>query len=167
MAEDPPNKKVKKSLSPKQMESKKQRDSLRRNMFLRMKEEESLRIGMSIRDIALKEQGFDVKQDEDKSEKYEFDAYKHAKQVKNGEIIYPSRPPSVGRSVSSNDPVRETMRNFTRKTITKVITVLEEKVRNEYARQKVDMYFKTSYSRNDRAARRAKAIMQNSLVQKS
>ena len=63
------------------MENKKQRDGLRRNVFLRRKEEESLRIGMSIRNIALEEQGFDVKQDEDKSEKYEFDAHKHAKQV--------------------------------------------------------------------------------------
>ena len=52
------------------------------------------------------------------------------------------------------------MRKFTRKTITKVIARLEEEVRNEEAQKKVDKLIMMSFSRNDPAARRAKAIMQ-------
>jgi hypothetical protein len=52
------------------------------------------------------------------------------------------------------------MCKFTRKTITKVISRLEEEVRNEEARKKVDKLIMMSFSRNDPATRRAKAIMQ-------
>jgi hypothetical protein len=51
------------------------------------------------------------------------------------------------------------MRRFTRKTITKVIDVLEEEVRNEEARKKLDMLFEKWYSINDPATRRTKAIL--------
>jgi len=98
------------------MEKRREKGSLRIQMFNRMKEEEELRKGMSIRDAFLQEQGIDVKEDEVKCEKYEFDAYKHAKKVQNGELIYPSRPASVGGgSVSSHHPVRTMMRKFTQK----------------------------------------------------
>ena len=53
-------------------------------------EEEELAKGMSIRHIFLQEQGLIVKDDEDKSEKYEFDAHEswheHARKDLNGEI---------------------------------------------------------------------------------
>ena len=137
-----------------------ERGSLRMTIYNRMKQEEELSKGMTIRNIFLKEQGFNVKEDEDKSEKYELDLYKHAKEIENGEISYPSRAPSVGRSVSSHHPVRAMMRKFTRKTITKVIARLEEEVRNEEARKKVDQLIMMSFSRNDPSTRRAKAIMQ-------
>ena len=52
------------------------------------------------------------------------------------------------------------MRKFTRKTITKVISVLEEEVRVEVVRKQVDKFFKMSFSHNDPATRRAKAMMQ-------
>ena len=130
-------------------------------MFNKKKGEEELSKGMTIRNIFLQEQGLDVKEDEDKSEKYEFDAYKHAKTVQNGELTIPSRPASVGRiSVSSHHPVRAMMRKFTRKTITKVIAVLEEVGRIEVVSKQVDKFFKMSFSRNDPATRRAKAMMQ-------
>jgi len=152
--------KKKKNMSEKKLKKKQEHDSFRINMFIRQKTEEVLRTGMTIRDLALKVQGFNVKEDEDKSEKYELDLYKHAKEIENGEISYPSRAPSVGRSVSSHHPVRAVMRKFTRKTITKVIARLEEEVRNEEARKKVDQLIMMSFSRNDPSTRRAKAIMQ-------
>ena len=152
--------KKKKNMSEKKLKKKQEHDSFRINMFIRQKTEEVLRTGMTIRDLALKAQGFNVKEDEDKSEKYELDLYKHAKEIENGEISYPSRAPSVGRSVSSHHPVRAMMRKFTRKTITKVIARLEEEVRNEEARKKVDQLIMMSFSRNDPSTRRAKAIMQ-------
>jgi hypothetical protein len=152
--------KKKKNMSEKKLKKKQEHDSFRINMFIRQKTEEVLRTGMTIRDLALKAQGFNVKEDEDKSEKYELDLYKHAKEIENGEISYPSRAPSVGRSVSSHHPVRAVMRKFTRKTITKVIARLEEEVRNEEARKKVDQLIMMSFSRNDPSTRRAKAIMQ-------
>ena len=134
---------------------------LRMQMFNRKKGEEELRKGMTIRNIFLQSQGFDVKEDEDKSEKYEFDAYKHAKKIQNGELTIPSRPASIGRiSVSSHHPVRAMMRKFTRKTIAKVIKTLEEKVQIEENRKKVDVVFKRLYARNDPATRRAKAAFQ-------
>jgi uncharacterized lipoprotein len=109
--------KKKKILSPLQMEKKIQRDNLRRTMFIKMKEEESLRIGMCIRDIVLKEQGFDVKPEEDKSEKYEFDAYKQAKKIQNGEPTYPRWPASVGcGSVSSYQPWLDALQDRCAKT---------------------------------------------------
>jgi len=152
--------KKKKNMSEKKLKKKQEHDSFRINMFIRQKTEEVLRTGMTISDLALKAQGFNVKEDEDKSEKYELDLYKHAKEIENGEISYPSRAPSVGRSVSSHHPVRAVMRKFTRKTITKVIARLEEEVRNEEARKKVDQLIMMSFSRNDPSTRRAKAIMQ-------
>jgi len=152
--------KKKKNMSEKKLKKKQEHDSFRINMFIRQKTEEVLRTGMTIRDLALKAQGFNVKEDEDKSEKYELDLYKHAKEIENGEISYPSRAPSVGRSVSSHHPVRAVMRKFTRKTITKVIARLEEEVRNEEARKKVDQLIMMSFSSNDPSTRRAKAIMQ-------
>ena len=79
-----PNKK--KHLSAKKLEKKKEHDSLRITMFNRKKTEEVLRTGMTLCDLALKAQGFDVKEDEDKSEKYEFDAYKHAKKVQKANL---------------------------------------------------------------------------------
>jgi hypothetical protein len=148
-------------------EKKHERDGLRMKIFNRQREEEELAKGMSIRNIFLQEQGLIVKDDEDKSEKCEFDAYEHAMKVVNGKISYPTRPPSfAGHSVSSDHPVRGMMRKITRKTITKVITVLEEEVRNEEARKKVDMLFETWYSRNDPATRRTKAMMQKSMGKK-
>ena len=145
---------------PTRMEKRREKGSLRIQMFNRMKEEEELRKGMSIRDAFLQEQGIDVKEDEVKCEKYEFDAYKHAKKVQNGELIYPSRPASVGGgSVSSHHPVRTMMRKFTQKTITKVIAVLEDECRIEEVRKQVDELFEMAYSRHDPATRRAKAMM--------
>lgn len=145
---------------PTRMEKRREKGNLRIQMFNRMKEEEELRKGMSIRDAFLQEQGIDVKEDEVKCEKYEFDAYKHAKKVQNGELIYPSRPASVGGgSVSSHHPVRTMMRKFTQKTITKVIAVLEDECRIEEVRKQVDELFEMAYSRHDPATRRAKAMM--------
>ena len=51
------------------------------------------------------------------------------------------------------------MRKFTRKTITKAIKKLEEKVQIEENREKVDVVFKRLYARNDPATRRAKAAL--------
>ena len=139
---------------PTRMEKRREKGNLRIQMFNRMKEEEELRKGMSIRDAFLQEQGIDVKEDEVKCEKYEFDA------VQNGELIYPSRPASVGGgSVSSHHPVRTMMRKFTQKTITKVIAVLEDECRIEEVRKQVDELFEMAYSRHDPATRRAKAMM--------
>jgi len=56
-----------------------------RRKFNCQREEEELTKGMSIRHIFLQEQGLIVKDDEDKSEKYEFDAHEHARKVLNGE----------------------------------------------------------------------------------
>jgi hypothetical protein len=129
-------------------------------MFNRMKAEEELSKGMTIRNIFLQAQGFDVKEDEDKSEKYEFDAYKHVKKVQNCQLTYPSRAASVGRgSVSSHHPVRAMMRNLTNKTITKAIAVLEEERRIEVVSKQVDTFFQMSFSRNDPATRRSKGMM--------
>ena len=58
------------------------------------------------------------------------------------------------------------MRKFTRKTITKVIAVLEEKVRIQAVSKQVDKFYKMSLSRNDAATRRAKATMQKSMGKK-
>ena len=152
------DKKMKTNQFPTRLEKRRERGDLRRTMFIRKKAEEELSKGMTIRNIFLQSQGFDVKEDEDKSEKYEFDAYKHAKKIQNGELTIPSRPASIGRiSVSSHHPVRAMMRKFTRKTIAKVIKKLEEKVQIEENRKKVDVVFKRLYSRNDPATRRAKA----------
>jgi hypothetical protein len=138
---------------PTRMEKRRKKGNLRIQMFNRMKEEEELRKGMSIRDAFLQEQGIDVKEDEVKCEKYEFDAYKHAKKVQNGKLIYPSRPASVGGgSVSSHHPVRTMMRKFTQKTITKVIAVLEDECRIEDVRKQVDELFEMAYSRHDPAS---------------
>jgi hypothetical protein len=52
------------------------------------------------------------------------------------------------------------MRKLTRKTITKAIKKLEEKVQSEADRVKVDVLFERLYARNDRATRRAKAAFQ-------
>ena len=155
------DRKMKTNQFPTRLEKRRDRGDLRRTMFIRKKAEEELSKGMTIRNIFLQSQGFDVKEDEDKSEKYEFDAYKHAKQVQNGELTVPSRPASIGRiSVSSHHPVRAMMRKFTRKTIAKVIKTLEEKVQIEENRKKVDVVFKRLYARNDPATRRAKAAFQ-------
>jgi hypothetical protein len=41
---------------------------------------------MSILHIFLQDQGLIVNDDEDKAEKYEFDAHEHARKILNGEI---------------------------------------------------------------------------------
>jgi hypothetical protein len=149
------------------LEKRRDHGDLRMKMFNRKKAEEELSKGMTIRNIFLQAQGIDVKEDEDKSEKYEFDAYKHAKKVQSGELTYPSRAASIGRvSVSSHHLVRVMMSKFTRKTITKVIAVLEEEVRIEVVSKQVDKFYKMSLSRNDPATRRAKAMMQNIIGKK-
>ena len=159
--------KMKTNQFPTRWEKRRDLGDLRKEMFNKKKGEEELSKGMAIRNIFLREQGFDVKEDEDNSEKYEIDAYKHAKKVQNGEIPYPSRPSSIGRiSVSSHHPVRAMMRKFTRKTITKVIAVLEEKVRIQAVSKQVDKFYKMSLSRNDPATRRAKATMLKSMGKK-
>ena len=158
------DRKMKANRFPTRFEKRRDRGDLRKQMFNRKKGEEELSKGMTIRNIFLQAQGFDVKEDEDKSEKYEFDAYKHAKKVQNGELTYPSRAASIGRvSVSSHHPVRAMMSKFTRKTIAKVITVLEEEVRIEVVSKQVDKFYKMSLSRNDPATRRAKAMMLKSM----
>ena len=155
------DRKMKTNQFPTRLEKRRDRGDLRRTMFIRKKAEEELSKGMTLRNIFLQSQGFDVKEDEDNSEKYDFDAYKHAKKVQNGELTIPSRPPSVGRiSVSSHHPVRAMMRKFARKTITKVIAVLEEKVRIQAVSKQVDKFYKMSLLRNDPATRRAKAAFQ-------
>ena len=58
------------------------------------------------------------------------------------------------------------MRKFTRKTTTKVIDVLEEKVRIQAVSKQVDKFYKMSLSRNDPATRRAKATMLKSMGKK-
>jgi hypothetical protein len=162
-----PQKKKKKILSPQQMEKKKQRDSLRRNIFLRTKEEEELSKGMSFRDIALKEQGFEVKQEEDNSEKFDFDL-EHVKKVTFGGFSYPSGSPSEPArsetgSVSSHYPVRGIMRKFTRKLITKAIKKLEEKVQIEVDREKVDVLIERFFARNKHATPRARAAFKKGM----
>ena len=147
-----------------QMEKKKQRDALRINKYLSTKEEERLRIGMSICEATLRAKGFEVKQEEDKTEKFESDL-EHVKKVTFREFPYPSGSASeparsVTGSVSSHYPVRGIMRKFTRKTITKAIKKLEEKVQIEENRKKVNVVFKRLYARNDPATRRAKAALQ-------
>jgi hypothetical protein len=159
----------KKNLSAKKLEQKRARGNVRIQMVIRTIEEKQLSKGMSIRNVFNQEQGIIVQQDEDKNEVNAFDTYDHAKkvQVGKGEMSYPSGPPSfAGHSVSSHHPVRGMMRKFTRKTITKVITVLEEEVRNEEVRKKVDMLFETWYSCNDPATRRTKAIFKKSMGKK-
>jgi hypothetical protein len=154
------DRKLKTNQFPTRLQKRRDKGDLRKEMFNRKKGEEELSKGMTIRNIFLQAQGFDVKEDEDKSEKYEFDAYKHAKKVQNGELTYPSRAASVGRgSVSSHHPVRAMMRKFTRKTITKVIAVLEEERQIEVVSKQVDKFFQMSFSRNDPATRRAKSRM--------
>ena len=161
------DRKIKTNQFPTILAKRRENRGLRMQMFNRKKGEEELRKGMTIRKIFLQSQGFDVKEDEDNSEKYDFDAYKHAKKVQNGELTIPSRPPSVGRiSVSSHHPVRAMMRKFARKTITKVIAVLEEKVRIQAVSKQVDKFYKMSLSRNDPATRRAKATMLKSMGKK-
>jgi len=153
----------KKNISENKLEEKRVRGNLRMQMFNRQKGEEELSKGMSIRNIFLQEQGLLVRQDEDKNEINAFDAYDHAKKVKNEEMSYPSGPPSfAGHSISSNHPVRGIMRKRTRKTINQVISVLEQEVRNEANRKEVDRLFNKLYSLNNRATRRTKAVMQKS-----
>jgi hypothetical protein len=154
----------KKYTSPSQsahQEKQKQRGMLRITMFNNCKAEEQLTKGMSICEDALRAKGFEVKQEEDKTEKFAFDL-EHVKKVTFGEFSYPSGSPSEPSrsetgSVSSHYPVRGIMRKFTRKTITKVITQLEEKVQIEEDREKVDVLIKRLYARNNHATRRAQA----------
>ena len=159
--------KKKKILSPAQMEKKKQRDALRISMYLRTKEEERIRIGMSICEDALRAKGFEVKQEEDKTEKFDFD-WEHVKKVTFGEYPYPSgslSEPSRSEngSVSSHYPVRGIMRKFTRKTITKAIKQLEEKVQIEEDREKVEVLIEMLYASNNFASRRAKAAFKKGM----
>ena len=158
-----PNKK--KYVSPSTLEHQKKRDNLRMTKFIGSKEEEILTKGISIRDNALREQGFEVKHDEDKTEKFEFDP-EHVKKVSFGEYPYPNgspSEPSEAGSVSSAYPVRSILRKMTRKTIAQAITTLGLKVRNEEVRQKVELIFMRSFARNDSRARRAKAALQKAL----
>ena len=157
---DPNKKKHKSSLT---LAYKQKRGGLRRSTFIQAKEEEKLIAGMSICEEALRAKGFEVKQEEDKTEKFESDL-EHVKKVTFGEFPYPSGSASeparsVTGSVSSHYPVRGIMRKFTRKTITKAIKKLEEKVQIEENREKVDVVFKRLYARNDPATRRAKAAL--------
>jgi hypothetical protein len=85
------------------LEEKRVRGNVRIKKFIRKIEEKQLSKGMSIRNVFInQEQGIIVKQDEDKYEINAFDACDHAKKVRNGEMSYPSGPPSFsGHSVSS------------------------------------------------------------------
>ena len=78
--------KMKTNQFPTRWEKRRDLGDLRKEMFNKKKGEEELSKGMTIRNIFLRDQGFDVKEDEDNSEKYEIDAYKHAKKVQNGEL---------------------------------------------------------------------------------
>ena len=71
------------------------RGNVRIQMFIRKIKEKQLSKVMSIRYVFInQEQGIIVKQDEDKYEINAFDAYDHAKKVRNGEMSYPSGQPS-------------------------------------------------------------------------
>jgi hypothetical protein len=162
-----PNKLKKKHKSPSKLVYERKRDSLRMSAYIREKEEEKLRTGMSICEAALRAKGFEVKQEEDKAEKFEFDL-EHVKKVTFGGFSYPSGSPSEPArsetgSVSSHYPVRGIMRKFTRKLITKAIKKLEVKVQNQEDREKVDVLFERLYARNDPATRRAKAAFKKSM----
>jgi len=162
-----PNKLKKKHKSPSKLVYERKRDSLRMSAYIREKEEEKLRTGMSICEAALRAKGFEVKQEEDKAEKFDFDL-EHVKKVTFGGFSYPSGSPSEPArsetgSVSSHYPVRGIMRKFTRKLITKAIKKLEEKVQNQEDREKVDVLFERLYARNDPATRRAKAAFKKSM----
>jgi len=166
-----PNKLRKKHKSPSKLAYERKRNGLRTSAYIREKDEEDLRTGMSICEDALRAKGFEVKQEEDKAEKFEFDL-EHVKKVTFGGFSYPSGSPSEPSrsetgSVSSHYPVRGIMRKFTRKLITKAIKKLEEKVQIEEDREKVDVLFERLYARNDRATRRAKALMQKALGDKN
>jgi len=157
-----PNKLRKKHKSPSKLAYERKRNGLRTSAYIREKDEEDLRTGMSICEDALRAKGFEVKQEEDKAEKFEFDL-EHVKKVTFGGFSYPSGSPSEPSrsetgSVSSHYPVRGIMRKFTRKLITKAIKKLEEKVQIEEDREKVDVLFERLYARNDRATRRAKGM---------
>ena len=154
--------KKKKNHGPKRLEDRKIRGSSRVTKLIGTKEEEELRKGMSIRDNALRDKGFEVKQEEDRSEQLEIE---HFKKVTFGAVSYPSRSPSEplkACSVSSHVPVRSIMRRFTRKSITKAINTLKVKVQDEKARILFDALSKATYARNDPKARRTKAIFQKS-----
>ena len=104
---DPNKKKYK---SPSTLASDKKRDILRMSTFNQEIEEEKLSTGMSICEDALRAKGFEVKQEEDKTEKFESDL-EHVKKVTFGEFPYPSGSASepagsVTGSVSSHYPVR-------------------------------------------------------------
>ena len=159
--------KKKKKRSPSSLAFQKKRNCLRTSTFNAAKEEEKLSIGMSIRDDALRAKGFVVKQEEDKTKKFELDL-EHVKKVTFGEFPYPRGSPSEPSrsetgSVSSHYPVRGIMRKFTRKLITKAIKKLEVKVQNQEDREKVDVLFERLYARNDPATRRAKAAFKKSM----
>jgi hypothetical protein len=87
---DPNKKKYK---APSTVAYAKKRDNLRMSTFNREIQEEILRTGMSIRDDALRAKGFEVKQEEDKAEKFDFDL-EHVKKVTFGGFSYPSGSPS-------------------------------------------------------------------------
>jgi hypothetical protein len=155
--------KKKKYKSPSTLASNKKRDSLRMSTFNREIQEKILRIGMSICEDALRAKGFDVKQEEDKTEKFDFDR-EHVKKVTFGEFSYPSGSPSQPSlsetgSVSSHYPVRGIMRKFARKTISKAIKQLEEKVQMEEDRGKVEDVIEELIARNNLATRRAMAAV--------
>jgi hypothetical protein len=164
------NTQKKKYMSPSQLahqEKQKQRSMLRITMFNNSKAEEQLTNGMSQCETTLRNLGFEVKQEEDKTEKFEFDL-EHVKKVTFGEFPYPRASPSETSrsdtgSVSSHYPVRGIMRKFTRKLITKAIKKLEVKVQNQEDREKVDVLFERLYARNDPATRRAKAAFKKSM----
>ena len=68
--------KMKTNQFPTRWEKRRDLGDLRKEMFNKKKGEEELSKGMTIRNIFLRAQGFDVKEDEDNSEKSDFDAYK-------------------------------------------------------------------------------------------
>jgi hypothetical protein len=161
---DPNKKKMKR---PSRLAYKKKRDALRRTTFIREKEEEILRTGMSICEDALRAKGFEVKQEEDKTENFKFDS-EHVKKVTFGKFSYPRGSPSEPSrsetgSVSSHYPVRGIMRKFTRKTITKAIKMLEEKVQVEEDREKVDLLIERFFARNKHATPRARAAFKKGM----
>ena len=92
--EDPNNLK-KKHKSPSRLAYEKKRDGLRMSTFNWEKEEDNLRTGMSICEDALRAKGLEVKQEEDKTEKFEFDL-EHVKKVTFGEFSYPTGNPRHG-----------------------------------------------------------------------
>jgi hypothetical protein len=153
---------------PTRLEKRRDRGDLRKEMFNRKKGEEELSKGMAIRKIFLRAQGFNVKEDEDKSEKYEFDAKVIAVLEEEVRIEVVSKQVDKFSKMwySRNDPATRRAKAMMQKIMGKKyqpIVQREEKLCFQHTPRQNSA---VSASK-DRASARAKAIMRNSLVQKS